>query len=199
MLGSLVRGLTRSREDAREQFERLMSDSHRQAYSTALRLTGNPTEAEDLMQEAYVRAYRFFHRYDDSLPFTSWLFRIMTNLHIDAVRRKTRLRMISLEQSGSDGDRSWDVPDTRMNADEALAHESLGDRIQLGLRAMNPEFRTAIVLSDIEGMSYEEVADAMQTSVGTVRSRIHRGRKQLRSYLESNGFTPREDHEEEDR
>lgn len=170
-----------------------MRDTHRQAYGLAVRLTGNSTEAEDLVQETYVRAFRFFHRYDDGLPFTSWLYRIMTNVHIDMVRRKSRLRTVSLEQAGGTEGKTWDLPDASMNADETIGHEGFGDLLQLGLKAMTPEFRMAVVLADVEGMAYEEIAEIMETSVGTVRSRIHRGRKQLREYLDRCGkSTPAE-------
>jgi len=187
MLGSLVKGLTRSRDERRPLFERLMSQSYRPAYNMACRLAGNSTEAEDLLQETYVRAFRFFHRYDETLPFTSWLYRIMTNVHIDTVRKKTRLRTVSLESSGQDNNRTWDIPDETASADATLMETTLEEPIQLGLKSMNPEFRTAVVLADVEGMSYEEIADLMDTSIGTVRSRIHRGRKQLRTYLERHG------------
>lgn len=160
-----------------------MRETSRQAYGMAYRLTSNPHEAEDLLQETYVRAYRFFHRYDESLPFTSWIYRIMTNIHIDTVRKKSRLKLVSIEQGGVDGNQSWDLPDENAAADSNLMESSLDENLQLGLKAMSPDFRTAVVLADIEGLSYEEISEIMGTSVGTVRSRIHRGRRQLRSYL----------------
>ena len=187
MIGSLVKGLVRCREERRPLFERMMSQSYRQAFNMACRLTGNATDAEDLLQETYVRAFRFFHRYDENLPFTSWLYRIMTNVHIDTVRKKSRIRTISLENSGQDGNRTWDIADLEADADIQVMESTLEEPLQLGLRSMNAEFRLAVVLADVEGMSYEEIAEIMNTSIGTVRSRIHRGRKQLRSYLEKHG------------
>ncbi len=187
MLATWVKGLTQSREARRPLFEKLMGQTYRQAYNMAYRLTSNATEAEDLLQETFVRAYRFFHRYDESLPFTSWLYRIMTNVHIDSVRKRTRLKTISMETSGVDGNRTWDLPDENACVETAAMQGTLEEPIQLGLKSMNPEFRTAVVLADVEGLSYEEIAEMMQTSIGTVRSRIHRGRKQLRQYLERNG------------
>jgi RNA polymerase sigma-70 factor (ECF subfamily) len=164
-------------------FEGLIRDTHKQAYSLAYRLTGNSAEAEDLVQESFLRAYRFFHRYDDSLPFTSWLYRIMTNAHIDMVRRKGRIKTTSLEGAGSDGAGTWDVPDTDATPDRALMNNALDAPVQNALNAMTAEFRMAVLLADVEGLAYEEVADIMGTSVGTVRSRIHRGRKQIRNFL----------------
>lgn len=174
----------RTREERLQLFERLVSDTHRQAHNMAMRLTGNSTEAEDLLQETFLRAFRFFHRYDENLPFTSWVYRIMTNLHIDNVRRRSRLKTVSIEQSGSEGNQTWDLPDAKATADCDVMESTLEEPLQLGLKAMTAEFRTAVVLADVEGLSYEEIADVMQTSVGTVRSRIHRGRKQLREHLD---------------
>jgi RNA polymerase sigma-70 factor (ECF subfamily) len=174
---------SRSAADVRHNFEGLMRKSHRQAYALAYRLTGNASEAEDLVQESYVRAYRFFHKYDDGLPFASWLYRIMTNAHIDSVRRKGRLKTTSLEQGGPDGTTTWDVPDLESTPDRDMMHTAVEEPMQQALSSMNSEFRTAVLLADVEGMAYEEIAEVMRTSVGTVRSRIHRGRKQLRHYL----------------
>jgi len=164
-------------------FEELIRKTYKQAYGLAFRLTGNAAEAEDLVQESLIRAFRFFNRYDQSLPFTSWLYRIMTNAHIDSVRRKGRLKVTSLEQSGSEGTATWDFPDFDAAPDKMMMERSLNEPVQNALGAMNAEFRTAVLLADVEGMAYEEIAEIMKTSVGTVRSRIHRGRKQLRRHL----------------
>jgi len=164
-------------------FESLIQDSYKQAYGLAYRLTGNVAEAEDLVQESFVRAYRFFHRYDETLPFTSWLYRIMTNAHIDMVRRRGRIKTTSLEASGTDGATTWDLPDSEASPDRQMLLNALDEPVQKALTSMTVEFRTAVLLADVEGLAYEEVAEIMRTSVGTVRSRIHRGRKQIRNYL----------------
>jgi len=185
MIGVLAQDRITSREQ-RARFESLMRCTHRQAYSLAFRLTGNASEAEDLVQETFLRAYRFFHKYDAGLPFTSWLYRIMTNAHIDSVRRKGRLKLTSLDQMGPDGAGTWDVPDKDSSPDRAMMEDALEEPVQLALTSMTPEFRTAVLLADVEGMAYEEIAEVMKTSVGTVRSRIHRGRKQLKRFLVQN-------------
>ena len=172
--------------DRSSNFERLMRDSYRQAYSVAYRLTGDSADAEDLVQEAYIRAYRFFHRYDDKLPFSSWMYRIIANAHIDLIRRRGKIKVSSLDHSGTDGQQAFEVADHTNVPGNELITGSFSEVVQSGLNQMNPEFRLAVVLADIEGLSYEEVADIMETSVGTVRSRIHRGRVQLRSYLLEN-------------
>ncbi len=169
---------------SREAFEAKMRASYKQAYSLAYRLTNNATEAEDLVQETYVRSFRFFHRYDSNLPFTSWLYRIMTNVHIDGVRKKGRIRTVSLDTSSSENANQWEIPDESSSPDKAMQEQSMNEPIQLALRSMTPDFRSAVIMADVEGMAYEEIADIMDISIGTVRSRIHRGRKQLRSQLE---------------
>lgn len=183
MIFAAVRDRAQSKTDRAVLFETLIRDTHKQAYGLAYRLTGNAAEAEDLVQESFLRAFRFFHRYDDSLPFTSWLYRIMSNAHIDMMRRKGKLRTTSLEAGGSEGNLTWDLPDHEAAPDRILMENALDDNVQNALMAMTPEFRTAVLLADVEGMAYEEVAEIMGTSVGTVRSRIHRGRKQIRCHL----------------
>ena len=168
----------------REQlFERLVSQTHRQAFHIALRLAGNRADAEDLVQETFVRAFRFFHRYDDTLPFTSWLYRIMMNAHIDEVRRRSKVRSSSLDEPHPETGSTWDVPDETASPERMILTGEMEAEIQDGLMNMTADFRMAVLLADLEGLSYEEIAQVMSTSIGTVRSRIHRGRKQLRNYL----------------
>lgn len=180
---AVVESESRASQRSRELFEDLTRKSNKQAYGLAYRLTGNAAEAEDLVQESFIRAYRFFDKYDRALPFASWLYRIMTNAHIDMVRRRGRIKTTSLEQAGQDGQTTWDFPDHDAAPDREMFQNALDAPVQNGLMSMTPEFRTAVLLADVEGLAYEEIADVMKTSVGTVRSRIHRGRKQLRRYL----------------
>lgn len=183
MLGSLIKQRASVEADRRELFEELLRASARQAYSLAYRLTGNASDAEDLVQETYLRSYKFFHRYDDALPFTNWLCRIMSNAHIDMMRRKGRLKTTSLDQPTAQGYATIDVADSDATAERDMLDQSMGEHVQTCLMEMTPAFRTAVLLADVEGMAYEEIAEIMNTSVGTVRSRIHRGRRQLRFFL----------------
>ncbi len=161
-----------------------MREASRQAYALAFRLTSNSHDAEDLVQETFIRAFRFFHRYDESMPFASWVYRIMTNVHIDNVRKKSRLKTTSLDHAGQDQTAQWEVPDDTLTPDREMMDSSMEEPVQLALRSMTPEFRTAVIMADVDGMAYEEIAEIMEISIGTVRSRIHRGRKQLRKHLE---------------
>lgn len=183
MIASLIKSITKSKTGRTVLFEELVEKTHRQAYGMAVRMSGNVHDAEDLLQESYVRAFRFFHRYDEGLPFLSWLYRIMTNVHIDTVRKRTRVRYVSLDQSVQGDNATWDLPAADSAADMDLMEQSWQEPLELALKSMTPEFRTAVLLADVEELSYEEIAEIMETSVGTVRSRIHRGRRQLREYL----------------
>ena len=169
-----------ARPDQTAWFEGLIRENYRHIYGFAYRLTGSVADAEDLVQESFVRAFRFFHRFDPTLSFRSWIYRIMVNAHIDGTRRKGRIKTLSIQ---TNEESSWDFPDARLSPEHRILNDSMGESLQTALTAMNPEFRTAVLLSDVEGLAYEEVAEIMKTSVGTVRSRIHRGRKQIREYL----------------
>ena len=177
----------------RRDFDRLVQRYHKQAYNVAYRLTGNHSDAEDLCQEAFVRAFRFFHTYRRELPFDNWLFRIMSNLFVDEVRKRSRMKTQSLDAprggENSESHTYLEIPDQRSQPDKVVLHEELDDEIQKALATIPSDFRMAVILADIEGLSYEEISRAMGCSIGTVRSRLHRGRKLLRAQLTGFGLT----------
>jgi RNA polymerase sigma-70 factor (ECF subfamily) len=149
-------------------------------------MTGNHADAEDLTQEAFVRAYRFFGNYRRDWPFDNWLYKIMSNLFVDDLRRKPKAKMQSLDQP-LDGGRNEDVyleiSDFGSNPERIMMTDELDEHIQRALNALPGDFRMTVVLADIEGMSYEEISIVMRCSLGTVRSRLHRGRKLLRAKI----------------
>lgn len=180
--------VTYSMDDrSQREFDELVYRYYQQAYNIAYRLTGNAADAEDLVQEAFLRAYRFFDRYDRSMPFMNWFNRILTNLYIDEYRRRGRLRTVSIDEvySNEDGDEgtTMDIPDSAPDPLERALSNEYREAIHEALQHLSPEFRVAVVLADLEGYSYEEIAEITKTSIGTVRSRIHRGRKQLRDQI----------------
>ncbi len=183
MSGGLAEITSRLRANKEELFEALLRETYTKAFHLALRLVGHTADAEDLVQETYLRAYRFFHRYDPQLPFTNWLYKIMTNTHIDQMRRKGKVKTISLDETHPETGAVMDFPDTALTPEELVLSREFEADIQDALNQMTPEFRIAVLLADLEGLSYEEVSEIMGTSIGTVRSRIHRGRKQLRDFL----------------
>jgi RNA polymerase sigma-70 factor (ECF subfamily) len=172
----------------KREFDNLVRRYHKQAYNIAYRLTGNHTDAEDLTQEAFVRAFRFFDNYRRDLPFENWLYRIMSNLFVDDLRRRPKARVQSLDapvgnDATSESNAFLEIPDTREEPERVVLHEELDERIQKALASLPADFRMTVILADIEGMSYEEISETMGCSLGTVRSRLHRGRKLLRNKL----------------
>jgi RNA polymerase sigma-70 factor (ECF subfamily) len=145
-------------------------------YRLAYRLTGNPYDAEDLTQEVFVRVFRSLSSYTPG-TFEGWLHRITTNLFLDMVRRRARIRFDALPDdaerlASKERGPAQIYDDTHFDAD-----------VQAALDALPPDFRAAVVLCDLEGLSYEEIAATLGIKIGTVRSRIHRGRSQLRAAL----------------
>ena len=163
----------------RKVFEELATRHYRQAYHISYRMTGGHARAEDLTQEAMVRAFQSFHRYRRELPFANWLYRIIVNLHIDELRRRPKVWIDSVDEMPG----VMDLPDVNSDPSDLVLSQEIDTRLQQALNSLPKDFRTAVVLCDIEGLSYEEIADVMRCSIGTVRSRIHRGRNQLRRFL----------------
>jgi RNA polymerase sigma-70 factor (ECF subfamily) len=164
-------------------------------YRTALRMTGEPADAEDLVQDTYLKVTRSAHRYREGAGVRAWLFRILTNAYIDRYRRRQRAPdTIELTESGglynlfleslSGGDppaaaaRGWTEPELR-----AFLRNVVGDEVKAALESLPPAFRIAVILRDVEGFSYREIADMLGVPVGTVMSRIFRGRKALQERL----------------
>ena len=184
----IARLLTGVQKNDRREFDALVHRCHRSAYNIAFRLTGNHADAEDLSQEAFLRAFRFFDRYNREMPFENWLYRIMSRVFIDELRKRPRIQAQSLNQpllfgDGADAEILLDIPDSEFDPERIMLSEQLEENLQKALNALPDEFRIAVILADIEGMCYEDIADTMNCSLGTVRSRLHRGRKQLRHRL----------------
>jgi len=158
-------------------------------YRLAYRLSGNRADAEDLTQETFVRVFRSLAEYTPG-TFEGWLHRITTNLFLDMVRRRQRIRFDALPDDV--GDR---LASREAGPEQAYEHMNLDPEIQAALDALPPDFRVAVVLCDLEELSYEEIAATLNIKVGTVRSRIHRGRVLLRQALahKAPGSRPRDE------
>ena len=147
-------------------------------YRLAYRLTGNRHDAEDLTQEVFVRVFRSLDTYTPG-TFEGWLHRITTNLFLDRARRKQRIRFDALAEDAAER-----LQGREPSPAQAYDERHLDADIQKALDGLAPEYRAAVVLCDIEGLTYEEIAASLGVKLGTVRSRIHRGRAQLRAALE---------------
>ena len=158
-------------------WEEIVRTHSARVYRLAYRLTGNPHDAADLTQDVFVRVFRSLSTYQPG-TFEGWLHRITTNLFLDQVRRKQRIRFSALPDDA--GDR---LASREPGPAQVVDERTLDDDVQRALDALPPDFRAAVVLCDIEGLSYEEIAATLGIKLGTVRSRIHRGRAQLRDAL----------------
>lgn len=168
-----------------QAFEELARRYDRKLYNVALRLTGDPDDAKDLAQEALLRAYRAFGRFRLGTSFEKWLFRIASNLYIDRLRRQRHVRLESLDEpvQTASGQVERSISDESANPEDIAQRNELSAVIQAALRSLPVNYRLAVVLYDLEGYSYEEISNILGCSIGTVRSRIHRGRKLLRQAL----------------
>jgi RNA polymerase sigma factor (sigma-70 family) len=158
-------------------WEEIVRTHSARVYRLAYRLTGNQHDAEDLTQEVFVRVFRSLSSYTPG-TFEGWLHRITTNLFLDGARRKQRIRF-----EGLGDEMAQRLPGSELSPAQAWDERHLDSDVQAALRALPPDYRAAVVLCDIEGFSYEEIAATLGVKLGTVRSRIHRGRAQLRAAL----------------
>jgi len=166
-------------------FEELLGRHMRSIYRVAYRLAGNADDAEDLMQEAVAEAFRAFDRYQPGTYFDRWVYRIMHRTHIDWIRRRGRRPEVSFDApTSADGDPLLArLGDREADPQHLTDVRDLDGPIQAALDGLAPEFRTVVILADIEGLSYDEIAAMAACPVGTVRSRLHRAREALRSAL----------------
>ncbi|TMI77140.1 MAG: sigma-70 family RNA polymerase sigma factor [Bacillati bacterium ANGP1] len=167
-------------------FEALVGRYGQRVYTMAYRMAGNDADAKDLAQEAFLRVFRAWRSIDPSAHLDSWLYRIVTNLFIDMLRRRPRVRMESLDApvtARSGGEMVREIADDRAGPEADVVDQQMEADVQRALVALHHDLRAVVLLSDIEGYAYEEIAETLGIPVGTVKSRLHRARKTLQARL----------------
>lgn len=170
-------------------FSQLMGESYRKVFNMAFRLAGNRTDAEDLTQDAFYRAFRSFRDYEGDRPFENWIFRIVTRLFLDLLRsRRRRVKAVSYDtpigQNPGEENLYFDKADDKPNPEEVMVSSTMNEDLQRALSSLSQEQRMLITLADVENMPYKEIAELMGKPVGTIRSRLHRTHKLLRGRME---------------
>jgi RNA polymerase sigma-70 factor (ECF subfamily) len=168
-----------SAEERKKEFEEVALQYMDPLYSAALRLARDESEAQDLVQDAYLRAYRFFNKFEKGTNFKAWLFKILKNIYINKYRRESKKpQMVDVSRVEISGGLT-----AVATPEDEIFDKLLDDDTMAAMDSLSEEFRLAIILSDLEGFSYKEVAEILDCPIGTVMSRLHRGRRLLRNSL----------------
>ncbi len=172
-------------------FETLVKEYEKNVYNLALRMTGNSEDAADMSQEAFIKAYNSLSSFRGDSKFSVWLYRIVSNVCLDYLRSRTRKPTVSLSTENDDGEEvELDIADESQSPELLLDRSLTRDAVRRGLAALPPDHREILLLRDIQGLSYEEIAAALGLEAGTVKSRIFRARKKLCSFLIKDGNIP---------
>ena len=169
-------------------FETLVLEYEKNVYNIALRMTGNSEDAADMTQEAFIKAYNSLQSFRGDSKFSVWLYRIVSNVCLDFLRSKNRRPTVSLSVEDDDGeDAQLDVADESQSPELLLDRKLTRDSVRRGLDSLPPDYRQILLLREIQGLSYDEIAQALSLEVGTVKSRIFRARKRLCTFLINDG------------
>lgn len=172
-------------------YEALVKEYEKNVYNLALRMTGNSEDAADMAQEAFIKAYNSLTAFRGDSKFSVWLYRIVSNVCLDFLRSRSRKQTVSLSTENDDGEEvELDIADEMHSPEQLLDRSLTRDAVRRGLAALPPDHREILLLREIQGLSYEEIADVLGLEAGTVKSRIFRARKKLCSFLIKDGNIP---------
>ena len=172
-------------------FEKLVLAYEKNVYNIALRMTGNSEDASDMTQEAFIKAYNSLQSFRGDSKFSVWLYRIATNVCLDFLRSRSRKPTVSLSVEDNDGDNvELEVADESQSPELLLDRQMTRESVRRGLDTLSPEYRQILLLREIQGLSYDEISQALGLEVGTVKSRIFRARKKLCAFLLEDGNIP---------
>ncbi|WP_293009882.1 MULTISPECIES: RNA polymerase sigma factor [unclassified Oscillibacter] len=170
-----------------DAFETLVLRYEKRVYALALRMCGNPADAQEAAQEALLSAWQSLPFFRGESSFSTWLYRLTSNASVDLLRREKRQRAVSLD----DGELSLNIPDDRLTPHEEAEQSELREAIHSGLKTLPDDYRAVLVLRELHQLSYQEISSALDVDLGTVKSRINRGRKRLCEFLtETGNFLP---------
>lgn len=172
-----------------QAFETIVRSYEKQVYNLALRMVGNPEDAADMAQETFIKAYKALGSFRNDSKFSVWLYRIATNVCIDFLRRNRHGKSVSLT-ADDDEDTQLDIPDLSADPEELLSRKMTADAVRRGLETLCEQHRSVLILREINGLSYEEIAQTLDIDIGTVKSRIFRARKRLCAFLTEDGNIP---------
>ena len=169
-----------------EAFEELVRRYERKVYNITYRLMGNEQDASEALQDAFMRAYRFIGKFQFKSSFFTWLYRIATNVSLSKLRKREKIDTVSIDQPVNEaGDLPFEIPDLKYGPEKLMKQRELRAAIQKSVEELPEDYRSVVVLRDLEGLSNEEVSNVLHLSVAAVKSRLHRGRLVLREKLAS--------------
>jgi RNA polymerase sigma-70 factor (ECF subfamily) len=176
--------LTKEEFKKQEDFRSEMMPHLDAMYNFAIRLTTDPTEAEDLVQDTIVKAFRFFNSYEKGTNAKAWLFRILKNSYINNYRKKSKQpHQVDYDEVSSYYETVRSEQSDTTDMEDIMYRDMLDDQVTRALQRLPEDFRTVVLLCDVEGFTYEEIANMLDVPIGTIRSRLHRGRNLLRAEL----------------
>ena len=185
----LIRRAQRGDADA---FEQLLLEHQKNVYNLCYRMAGNPDDAMDLSQETFLRAWRCLDQYQFASAFSTWLYRLCSNICIDFLRRRRRQQTVPLTFEDADGEeQTYAVPDAQPLPEEQVELKLTREILQAAMAQLLPEHRAVLQLRVVNEMSYEQIADVLDIQIGTVKSRLSRARNQLKKILERGNLSRR--------
>ena len=172
-------------------YEELVTKYEKSVYNLALRMTDNAEDAADMAQEAFIKAYNSLSGFRGDSKFSVWLYRIVSNVCLDFLRKQSRRPAVSLSVEDDDGEEvQMDVPDDSMSPQQMLERQLTREAVREGLSQLPEDYRQILLLRELQGLSYDEIAQALDIGVGTVKSRIFRAREKLCAFLNQTGNIP---------
>lgn len=175
--------VAQAKKGSQEAFAQLMEQSQQRMYQLAYRMTGQHQDAQDVCQEAFFKAWKALPNFKEESSFSTWLYRLTSNSAIDLLRKRKRQQESSLVEQFQGEEEELEIPDLREAPEDVLLQGEVRDKIHQGLEKLPPHHRQVLVMREVQGLSYQEIATTLALDLGTVKSRIARGRGALRGFL----------------